>query len=90
MSKVLSNRSALQTMIDEVCDIVRSDQFTATLGMLGLHPSVLEANQDGTSTTDGCKLNKLRYDKVCILAFARCSFFHINFVIVWNILNAKC
>ncbi|XP_059139140.1 LOW QUALITY PROTEIN: uncharacterized protein LOC131927488 [Physella acuta] len=47
LAKVQSHRTALQPMIDEMCDIVRSEQFVASLVTLGLklpadHPSPVQ------------------------------------------------
>ncbi|CAL1539140.1 unnamed protein product [Lymnaea stagnalis] len=45
LAKVQSNRSALQPMIDEMCDIVRSEQFVASLVTLGLKSPIETSSQ---------------------------------------------
>ncbi|KAI8796654.1 CAunnamed protein product [Biomphalaria glabrata] len=51
LAKVQLNRSALQPMIDEMCDIVRSEQFVASLVTLGLK-SPSDNTQQSTSSKD--------------------------------------
>ncbi|KAH9519989.1 hypothetical protein Btru_071420 [Bulinus truncatus] len=51
LAKVQVNRPALQPMIDEMCDIVRSDQFVASLVTLGLK-SPSENSQQSISSKE--------------------------------------
>jgi hypothetical protein len=51
-------------MINEVCDIVRSEQFSADLATLGLRPETLEASADGASGVDYSKTSKSKYTQV--------------------------
>ncbi|KAL8579419.1 hypothetical protein ACOMHN_026784 [Nucella lapillus] len=61
LGRVLSNRSSLQPMINEVCDIVRSEQFSADLTTLGLRSVSIETPLDGASSIDGNRTVKSRY-----------------------------
>lgn len=64
LGKVLTNRSSLQPMINEVCEIVRSDQFSADLTTLGLRSEGTEASAEGAGNLDGSKPIKSRYAQV--------------------------
>ncbi|KAK7507206.1 hypothetical protein BaRGS_00001141 [Batillaria attramentaria] len=75
LSKVLSNRSSLQPMIDEVCDIVRSDQFSADLRTLGLRSDAMESSQDGATSMDSSRPIRTKYaqlnavESLCVSPF---------------------
>lgn len=43
------NREALQPMLDEVCDIIRSEQFNSSLVTLGLKSPQREENSETTN-----------------------------------------
>jgi hypothetical protein len=57
-------------MINEVCDIVRSEQFSADLATLGLRPETLEASTDGASGVDYSKTSKSKYTQVSYHLFS--------------------
>lgn len=78
LSKVQSNRASLQPLIDEVCDIVRSDQFSAAVATLGLRNIAAENSQEGGACSDGGRAGKSRMYPVGLLPgqkYSKIAFF---------------
>ncbi|XP_025114825.1 uncharacterized protein LOC112576505 isoform X1 [Pomacea canaliculata] len=79
LSKVQSNRASLQPLIDEVCDIVRSDQFSAAVATLGLRNIAAENSQEGGACSDGGRAGKSRMyplnpvESLCVSPFPKDS-----------------
>lgn len=69
LAKVQSNRSSLQPMIDEICDIVRSEQFIASLLTLGLRSPAEASCQSPREScfSSGASSVTTKYAQVCVI-----------------------
>ncbi|ESO87118.1 hypothetical protein LOTGIDRAFT_229277 [Lottia gigantea] len=64
LGKVLSNKATLQSLIDQLCDIVNRDQFTNSLATLGL--TATESSTEGAAV--GTKINQIPISKYAQLS----------------------